>query len=89
MLFTSSTFASSLEPDSPKGGRLSWRPRHCRIAIPVQWDMLEPHQIDAWVNGTAGSDVLKPAPNDALRMWPVSPAREQIDDCRRRSEVDR
>ncbi len=34
--------------------------------------LLAPHQIDPWVNGTAGSDVLKPAPDDALRIWPVS-----------------
>ena len=34
--------------------------------------LLEPHQIDPWMNGTAGSEVLKPAPNDVLRTWPVS-----------------
>jgi putative SOS response-associated peptidase YedK len=34
--------------------------------------LLEPHQIDAWVNGTAGAELLKPAVADALRMWPVS-----------------
>jgi putative SOS response-associated peptidase YedK len=34
--------------------------------------LLEPHQITAWVNGTAGTELLKPAADDALRMWPVS-----------------
>jgi putative SOS response-associated peptidase YedK len=29
--------------------------------------LLEPHQIDAWVNGTAGTERLKPAADDALR----------------------
>src|SRR5580692_2396567 len=34
--------------------------------------LLEPHQIDAWLNGTTGTELLKPAADDALRMWPVS-----------------
>jgi putative SOS response-associated peptidase YedK len=34
--------------------------------------LLQPHQIDAWVNGTAGAELLKPAADDALRIWPVS-----------------
>jgi putative SOS response-associated peptidase YedK len=27
---------------------------------------------DAWLSGDAGLELLKPAPEDALRMWPVS-----------------
>ena len=27
---------------------------------------------DAWLTGKAGVDLLRPAPNDLLRMWPVS-----------------
>jgi putative SOS response-associated peptidase YedK len=27
---------------------------------------------DAWLTGKAGVDVLRSAPNDLLRMWPVS-----------------
>jgi putative SOS response-associated peptidase YedK len=46
--------------------------------------LLEPHQIDAWLNGTTGTELLKPAADDALRMWPVSrrvnPTRDGDDD---------
>ncbi len=27
---------------------------------------------DSWLTGTAGVELLRPAPNDLLRMWPVS-----------------
>ena len=27
---------------------------------------------DAWLTGKAGVDLLRPAPNDILHMWPVS-----------------
>jgi hypothetical protein len=30
------------------------------------------HDLDAWLTGKAGVELLRPAPNDALRMWPVS-----------------
>jgi putative SOS response-associated peptidase YedK len=33
--------------------------------------LLARHSIDAWLGGAA--DLLRPAPEDALRMWPVSP----------------
>lgn len=33
---------------------------------------LAPDTHDAWLKGTAGVEVLKPAPNDLLRLWPVS-----------------
>ena len=28
--------------------------------------------LDAWLTGKAGVELLRPAPNDLLRMWPVS-----------------
>ena len=34
--------------------------------------LLGPDQIEAWVSGTAGTEILKPAPDAALRLWPVS-----------------
>lgn len=34
--------------------------------------MLDPKDFDAWLDGSAGVDVLKPAPEDALREWSVS-----------------
>jgi putative SOS response-associated peptidase YedK len=30
------------------------------------------HDLDAWLTGKAGVELLRPAPNDLLRMWPVS-----------------
>ena len=29
-------------------------------------------ECDAWLTGTVGLDVLRSAPNNFLRMWPVS-----------------
>ena len=34
--------------------------------------ILEPEQFEAWLTGTAGLDILKPAANDLLQCWPVS-----------------
>jgi putative SOS response-associated peptidase YedK len=34
--------------------------------------VLAPAQFEPWLSGTAGTDILQPAPEDALRMWPVS-----------------
>jgi putative SOS response-associated peptidase YedK len=34
--------------------------------------ILEREKVGAWLSGEAGSELLKPAPDDALRMWPVS-----------------
>ena len=34
--------------------------------------ILEPDKIGPWLAGSAGTELLKPAPEDALRMWPVS-----------------
>jgi putative SOS response-associated peptidase YedK len=33
---------------------------------------LERQDDDAWLTGKAGVELLRPAPNDLLRMWPVS-----------------
>jgi putative SOS response-associated peptidase YedK len=37
--------------------------------IPV---LLEPEQIDGWLSGKVGTEVLRPASEDLLRLWPVS-----------------
>ena len=34
--------------------------------------LLDQENADAWLSGDAGLELLKPAPEDALRMWPVS-----------------
>ena len=34
--------------------------------------LLERQDHDAWLAGKAGVELLRPAPNDLLRMWPVS-----------------
>jgi len=34
--------------------------------------LLGTDQIEAWTSGAAGTELLKPAPDEALRMWPVS-----------------
>ena len=34
--------------------------------------LLETDQFTLWLSGVAGTEILKPAPNDLLRMWPVS-----------------
>jgi putative SOS response-associated peptidase YedK len=33
---------------------------------------LRPDQFAAWLDGSAGTEVLTPAPDDAIRYWPVS-----------------
>ena len=33
---------------------------------------LRPDQFSAWLDGTAGTEMLVPAPDDAIRYWPVS-----------------
>jgi putative SOS response-associated peptidase YedK len=37
--------------------------------MPVIFD---PRDVDRWLAGEIGADALKPAPDDALRIWPVS-----------------
>lgn len=34
--------------------------------------LLGREDCDGWLTGKAGVDLLRPAPNDFLRMWPVS-----------------
>jgi putative SOS response-associated peptidase YedK len=34
--------------------------------------LIEQQDHDAWLTGKAGVELLRPAPNDSLRMWPVS-----------------
>jgi putative SOS response-associated peptidase YedK len=34
--------------------------------------LLGRQEHDAWLTGKVGVDLLRPAPNDLLRMWPVS-----------------
>ena len=34
--------------------------------------LLGHHELDAWLTGKAGVELLRPARNDLLRMWPVS-----------------
>ena len=34
--------------------------------------ILDTHRLAGWFGGTAGTELLKPAPDDILRMWPVS-----------------
>ena len=34
--------------------------------------LLGQSDLDAWLTGKAGVELLRPAPNDLLRMWPVS-----------------
>jgi putative SOS response-associated peptidase YedK len=34
--------------------------------------LLEHRDLDFWLTGKAGAELLRPAPNDLLRIWPVS-----------------
>jgi hypothetical protein len=34
--------------------------------------ILEADQFKPWLSGSAGLEMLKPAPNDVLQKWPVS-----------------
>ena len=43
------------------------RPIHDRMPV-----VLGRRDHDAWLTGKAGAKLLRPAPNDLLRMWPVS-----------------
>jgi putative SOS response-associated peptidase YedK len=42
------------------------RPIHGRMAVILG------RQDGPWLTGKAGAELLRPAPNDILRMWPVS-----------------
>ena len=43
------------------------RPIHDRMPV-----VLDKTDIRPWLNGEAGTDLLRPAAEDRLRMWPVS-----------------
>ena len=43
------------------------RPIHDRMPV-----ILDTHRLAGWFGGTAGTELLKPAPDDMVRMWPVS-----------------
>jgi putative SOS response-associated peptidase YedK len=43
--------------------------RHIHDRMPV---ILDRSKNEAWLTGKAGTELLRPAPNDLLRMWPVS-----------------
>ena len=34
--------------------------------------LLQPKDFDGWLTGSAGTEILKPAPNNYLQAWPVS-----------------
>jgi putative SOS response-associated peptidase YedK len=34
--------------------------------------ILEANQFESWLSGSAGVELLKPAPDDVLQRWPVS-----------------
>jgi putative SOS response-associated peptidase YedK len=34
--------------------------------------LLQPQGFDGWPAGTTGTELLKPAPDDYLKVWPVS-----------------
>jgi len=50
-------------------GASAWMtPYHDRMPV-----LLEPKDFDAWLHGDLGAEALRPAPEAALREWPVSP----------------
>jgi putative SOS response-associated peptidase YedK len=42
-------------------------PIHNRMPV-----VLDNADIHSWLNGSGGTELLRPAPEDRLRMWPVS-----------------
>ncbi len=34
--------------------------------------LIEPKDFGPWLSGEAGTELLRPAPDDTLRLWPVS-----------------
>ena len=49
------------------GANTLTRPIHDRMPV-----LLDKADIESWLNGTAGTELLRPAAEDRLRMWPVS-----------------
>jgi putative SOS response-associated peptidase YedK len=50
------------------------RPVHNRMPA-----LLVKKDFEPWLSGAAGTEVLKPADDDCLRMWPVSKRVDQTD----------
>jgi putative SOS response-associated peptidase YedK len=42
------------------------RPIHDRMPV-----LLDKADIESWLNGTGGTELLRPAADDRLRMWPL------------------
>jgi putative SOS response-associated peptidase YedK len=34
--------------------------------------LIKPKEFGSWLSGAAGTELLGPAPDDYLRLWPVS-----------------
>jgi putative SOS response-associated peptidase YedK len=34
--------------------------------------LIEPRDFESWLNGAAGTELLRPAPDNRLRLWPIS-----------------
>jgi putative SOS response-associated peptidase YedK len=47
--------------------RLCFDLAHDRMPV-----LLQPSDFDGWLNGTAGIELLRPAPENYLQTWPVS-----------------
>ena len=43
------------------------RPIHDRMPV-----LLDKADIESWLNGIGGTELLRPGADDRLRMWPVS-----------------
>ena len=43
--------------------------RNIHDRMPV---LIEPKNFGAWLSGETGSELLRPAPDDTMRLWPVS-----------------
>jgi putative SOS response-associated peptidase YedK len=54
----------------PASGYYEWKSTsqvHDRMPV-----LLQPRDFDRWLAATAGTELLKPAANDYLQVWPVS-----------------
>ena len=50
--------------------------------------LLRPEQFDAWLDGSAGKEVLVPAPEDMLQRAPGVEAGEQLEGAEGRCHAD-
>jgi len=48
--------------------------------------LLQPNDFDRWLAGNAGTELLKPAPDDYLQTWTVS---RRVNSSRRRATIRR